>query len=223
MEPRNSRGAIAEALGGTATQRGVKLGMVAGCLAIFLLFGASALQRGHSNTVNLATGQIASLLLAFLPGFLALLIAAVLAYYAGLSTPDAASGEGSRDGLIAGSITMLLFWVGQTLFVLVDSLGSPQGLGLADFFRTRLLSALLFFVIGGALGWGGSRAAARRARSILAAPSSSFLNLSGSPADKALPTNQPDPPAQRDMVEDWVEETVDQEAAAESAEQERDR
>jgi hypothetical protein len=213
MEPRNSRGAIAEALGGTATQRGVKLGMVAGCLAIFLLFGASALQRGHSNTVNLATGQIGSLFLAFLPGFLALLIAAVLAYYAGLSIPDAASGEGARDGLIAGSITMLLFWVGQTLFVLVDSLGSPQGLGLADFFRTRLLDALLFFVIGGALGWGGSRAAARRARSILAAPTSSLLSLTPSPADKPVPINQPDPPAQSDTVEDWGEEAADQEAA----------
>lgn len=223
MEPRHSRGAIAEALGGTATQRGVKLGIAAGCLAIFLLFGASALQRGNSNTVNLATGQIGSLFLAFLPGFLALLIAAVLAYYAGLSTPDAAAGEGGRDGLIAGSITMLLFWAGQTLFVLVDSLGSSQGLELGDFLRTRLLSALLFFVIGGALGWGGSRAAARRARSILAAPTSSLLSLASSPADKPVPINQPDPLAQSDMVEDWGEEAADQKAAAERAEQDDDR
>lgn len=223
MEPRSSRGAIAEALGGTATQRGVKLGLVAGCLAIFLLFGASALQHGNSNTVNLATGQIGGLFLAFVPGFLALLIAAVLAYYAGLSVPDAAAGEGGRDGLIAGSITMLLFWVGQTLFVVVDSLGSPQGLGLGGFLKDRLLAALLFFVVGGALGWGGSRAAARRARSILAAPTSSFLSLTSSPADKPVPINQSDPPAPSDMAEDWGEEAADQETAAEGAEQDGDR
>ncbi len=190
METRNSRGPIAETLGGTAAQRGTKLGIVAGCLSIFLLFGGRALQQGNSNTVSLDTNQITSLVLSFLPGFLALVIAAVLAYYAGLSAPEAKSGEGARDGLIAGSITMLLFWVGQTLFVLIDGIRSPQGLVLTGFLQSRLLTAILFFVVGGALGWGGSRAAARRARSILS-PATNSLNLSDINLEKPTPLNQP--------------------------------
>jgi hypothetical protein len=195
METGKPRGPIAEALGGTARQRGVKLGIIAGCITIFLLFGASALQRGSSDVVNLASGQIMSLVMLVLPGFLAVVIAAVLAYYAGLSTPEAHSGTGSREGLIAGSIVMLLFWVGQTLFFLVDDMRSPQGLAIGSFLGQRLLAALLFFVIGGMLGWGGSSAAARRARSILAPPGSVSLNLMDAGFDKPDPTSQSAQPA----------------------------
>ena len=194
METRNPRGTIAEALGGTATQRGVKLGIIAGCLCIFLLFTASALQLGSSATGNLDTGQFGGLFLAVLPGYLAILIAAVLAYYAGLSGPDAKSGSGSRDGLIAGSIVMLLFWAGQTFFVLVDGLRSSQGLSLGSVLGQRFIAGILFFVIGGVLGWSGSRAAARRARSILAAPTESFFTMPGDVLDTSALLDQPAPP-----------------------------
>ncbi len=190
MEPGKSRGPIAEALGGTARQRGVKLGIIAACITIFLLFGASALQRGSSNAVNLASGQIGALVMLVLPGFLAVVIAAILAYYAGLSSPDAQSGAGGRDGIIAGSITMLLFWVGQTLFFVVDDIRSPQGLEIGSFLGQRLLAALLFFVVGGVLGWGGSSAAARRARSILSPPGSVSLTLTGADLDQPDALNQ---------------------------------
>jgi hypothetical protein len=198
MEPQNSRGAIAEIFGGTGQQRGVKLGIVAGCVAIFLLFGASALQKGNT-TVNLESGQLLSLVTFFLPGLLAIMIAAILAYYAGMSGPDAKSGNGGRDGAIAGSITMLLFWVGQTLYVVVDGMVSPQGLALSSVIGQRFLAALLFFVIGGVLGWGGSRAAARRARSILAPPSSSLINLSFPGSDEAAPISPSAKPADTDI------------------------
>jgi hypothetical protein len=226
METRNSRGFIAEALGGTARQRGVKLGIIAGGITIFLLFGASALQQGSSTTVNLDSGQIAGLFLAVLPGFLAIVIAAVLAYYAGLSGPEAKSGEGGRDGLIAGSITMLLFWAGQTLFVLVDGLRSPQGLALGNVLGQRLLAGLLFFVIGGMLGWGGSRAAARRARSILAPPTSSLFNLMDAGSDELAPIDQSAKPEIKAAASDSrkTERRVtaaQQEAAPEASEQEK--
>jgi hypothetical protein len=206
----------------------VKLGIIAGCVCIFLLFGAGALQHGSSSTINQRSVQITSLLLEFLPGYLALAIAAVLAYYAGLSTPEAQSSEGGRDGLIAGSITMLLFWLGQTLFVIVTGLGSPQGLGLDDFLKTRLLAAVLFFVVGGALGWGGSRAAARRARSILAAPTSTLLSLTGSGIEKPVPIPQAAPPEQNATADaaDWHlegDEMASLEAPADASEYEHDR
>jgi hypothetical protein len=168
------------------------LGIIAGCITIFLLFGASALGHGSANTVDLESDQIAGLLLAILPGLLAIVIAAILAYYSGLSGPTASSGEGGRDGLIAGSITMLLFWVGQTAFFLVDAIRTPQGLALSGFLGTRLIAAILFFVVGGALGWAGSRAAARRAHSILAPPKSSFLSDASIP--RPLSSNQADFP-----------------------------
>ncbi len=225
METRDSRGAIAEALGGTGKQRGVKLGLIAGCVTIFLLFGASALTQGNADTVNLQSGQVAGLFLAILPGLLSIVIAAILAYYAGLSGPEASSGQGSRDGLIAGSITMLLFWVGQTLFILVDTIRAPQGLELGSFVETRIIAALLFFVVGGGLGWYGSRAAARRAHSILSQPTSSFLSDASIP--RPLSTNQtalPQADASADgSVERVGENDLAQQAAPiEVSEQERD-
>jgi hypothetical protein len=237
METRDSRGFIAEALSGTAAQRGMKLGIIAGCVAIFLLFGASALQSGSSNTINLESGQITALLLIFLPGFLALVIAAVLAYYAGLSAPAAKSGEGGREGLIAGSITMLGFWGGQTLFVVIDGIRSPQGLEFGGFLQSRLITAILFFVVGGVLGWGGSRAAARRARSILAPPTSGLLSLpatsaaseSGLPKlDKSRQINQPSQPEQSAAASSanaGMEEAemASQEAAIDAPDQESER
>ncbi|HLW01728.1 MAG TPA: hypothetical protein VKT82_23930 [Ktedonobacterales bacterium] len=226
METRNSRGTIAEALGGTARQRGVKLGIIAGCITIFLLFGASALQHGSASTIDLESGQIAGLLLDLLPGFLTVAIAAVLAYYAGLSGPTASSGEGSRDGLISGSITMLLFWVGQTLYILVDTLRTPQGLALTNFVSTRLIAALLFFVVGGALGWAGSRAAARRAHSILEPPSDNFLTLTDASIPKPLYSNQSAQP-EADTTASGLEnreenDLTQQEATIEASEQEWD-
>jgi|GEM_PF-2008202 len=185
METRSFWGAISDALGGTATQRGVKLGIIAGCVEIFLLFGGNALLRSSSNTVNFETGQLAPLILGFLPGFLGLVVAAALAYYAGLSAPEVKRGEVDRAGVISGSITLVLFWVGQIIFLAVDAAGSPQGLQVADFLKSRLLAGILFFVVGGALGWAGSRAAARRARSILAPPTSSLLSLSDLRTDSA--------------------------------------
>jgi hypothetical protein len=190
METRNPRGTIAEALAGTASERGVKLGIVAGCLCIFLLFGASAFQQGTTATGNLDTGQFGGLFLAVLPGYIAIIIAAVLAYYAGLSGPDAKSGTGGRDGMTAGSIVMLLFWVGQTLFVIVDGLRSSQGLELGSVLGGRLVAGILFFVVGGVLGWAGSRAAARRARSILSAPTDSFFTMPGDVVNPSTPTAQ---------------------------------
>jgi len=225
METRNSRGTIAEALGGTARQRGVKLGIIAGCVTIFLLFGASALNHGGANTIDLESGQIAGLLLAILPGFLAIVIAATLAYYAGLSGPTDGSSDGSRDGLIAGSITMLLFWAGQTCFILVDTLRAPQGLALSSFLETRLIAAILFFVVGGALGWAGNRAATRRAHSILAAPTSNFLTDASIP--KPLSTNQPEFPKTDTAASDSGgnvdgDNLAQQEATIEASEQQRD-
>jgi hypothetical protein len=223
METRNSRGAIAEALGGTARQRGIKLGVIAGCVTIFLLFGASALQHG-STTIDLDSGQITGLLLALLPGVLAIAIAAILAYYAGLSGPTASSGEGSRDGLIAGSITMLCFWVGQTLYSVVDTIRTPQGLALSSFVVSRLLAAILFFVVGGALGWAGNRAAARRAHSILASPTDSFLTDASIPRPIApKPADFPETDPANSSFESVEEDDLTRaEATIEASEQERD-
>jgi hypothetical protein len=220
MQPGKSRGPIAEALGGTARQRGVKLGIVAACITIFLLFGAGALQHGSSNTVDLASDQIVSLIMLVLPGFLAVVIAAVLAYYAGLSSPEAQSGTGGRDGLIAGSITMLLFWVAQTLFFVVDDMRSPQGLELGNFLGQRLIAALFFFVVGGVLGWSGSSAAARRARSILAPPGAGF--------DKPDPIGQAAQPGANASSSGSGESyegivLAEQEAMVEAPEQEQNR
>jgi hypothetical protein len=228
MQPGKSRGPIAEALGGTARQRGVKLGIVAACLTIFLLFGASALQRGSSDAVNLASGQMGALIMLVLPGFLAVVIAAVLAYYAGLSSPASQSGAGGRDGLIAGSITMLLFWVAQTLFFVVDDMRSPQGLEIGSFLGQRLLAALLFFVVGGVLGWSGSAAAARRARSILAPPGSASLNLMGTGFNRPDPLDQAAQPAAHASSSasgesDEGNVLAEQEAMIEAPEQEQNR
>ncbi len=215
METRTFWGAISDTLGGTATQRGVKLGIVAGCVEMFLLFGGNALLHNSSNTVDFETGQLAPLILGFLPGFLGLVVAAMLAYFAGLSAPEVKKGEVDRAGVISGSLTLILFWVGQLIFLAVDAARSPQGLQFGDFLKSRLLAGVLFFVVGGALGWAGSRAAARRARSILAPPTSSLLSLSDHSKDTALtlanrgtskPINQNASAAQSDTTVEEREE-----------------
>jgi hypothetical protein len=205
METRKRWGTIAEALGGTETQRGVKLGIIAGSIELLFLFGGDALLQGNSNTINFDTGQIVlPLLHVFLPGFLGLIVAAVLAYYAGLSAPEAKSGDVGRAGLLSGGITMLCFWVGQMIFAVVNAASSPLGLQISGFLKTSVIDGIAFFIVGSALGWAGSRSAARRARFILAPPASSILagsslglpnssNASADPpskAEKSAPVNQ---------------------------------
>ncbi len=173
MEKRTLRNTLTEALGGTEVQRGIKLGAVAGGIALVILFGAGALLHQSSETIDLNRGQIAPLVILFIAGMLALVVAAVLAFYAGLSAPEVKSGEVGRAGLLSGAITMLLFWVAQTAYGLVDAAQGQAGVKLDAFFKTALIRGIAFFVIGGLFGWWGARSAARRARSILS-PSTSL-------------------------------------------------
>jgi hypothetical protein len=193
MENPKRATALAEALGGTEVQRGVKLGIIAASVELFLLFGGGILLRGQSNVFDPDRGQIAPLVVDLLSGFLALAIAIILTFYAGLSAPEAKNGETGRTGLLAGAITMLLFWIGQSIYALVNGAVSSQGLALGSYIQGRLITGVGFFVIGGLIGWWGSRASARRARSILSAPSSSTLSvlsaLSGSAGSSAKFTN----------------------------------
>lgn len=195
MENPKRATALAETLGGTETQRGVKLGIIAASVELILLFGGRILLRGQSDVFDPDRGQIAPLVVDLLSGFIPLVIAIVLAFYAGLSAPEAKEGETGRIGLLAGAMTMLLYWIGQSIYVLVDGALSSQGLPLGNYIQTRLITGIGFFVIGGLFGWWGSRAAARRAHSILVAPASSTLSLSGSwsgPVDASSKMSGPD-------------------------------
>jgi hypothetical protein len=175
MQNRKLSEALAGLVGASEVERGTRLGMLAGCVALILLFGAGALAEKTSNTVDFAQGQYAGLVIRLVAGFVVLVFALILAYYAGLSAPEAKTGETTRAGMLAGALTMVLFWVGQTIFALVDSARAPQGLQLDVFLRSRLIAGLGFFVVGGLFGWWGCRSAARRARSILTPPDSSLF------------------------------------------------
>jgi hypothetical protein len=177
---------LSEILGGwvgtSEVERGTRLGILAGSVALIFLFGAGAFAQQTSNTVDFGQGQYAGLLIRLASGFVVLVFALILAYYAGLSAPQAKTGEASRAGMLAGALTMLLFWVGQTIFALVDSAHAPEGLQLDEFLRSRLIAGLGFFVVGGLFGWWGYRSAARRARSILTPPGAAL------PSDRASGT-----------------------------------
>jgi hypothetical protein len=170
MQNRKFPETLADWVGTSEVERGTRLGILAGSVALILLFGAGALAQDTSSPVDLGQGQYAGLLIRLLAGFVVLLFALILAYYAGLSAPEVKTGETNRAGMLAGALTMLLFWVGQTIFALVDSARAPQGLQLDAFLRSRLIAGLAFFVVGGLFGWWGYRSAARRARSILTPP-----------------------------------------------------
>jgi hypothetical protein len=180
MEKQTFRETLLEMFGGSETQRGIKLGMLAAFLALFILFGSGALLNKTSDTVNLSTGQIAPLIIAFGAGMLALFVGILLAFYSGLSAPEARSGDAGKAGLLSGVITMVLFWAGQTIYGLVSAAQSSTGVLLNSFLQTTILHGIAYFVFGGLFGWWGARSAARRARSILS-PSSSQV-LSSSPA-----------------------------------------
>src|SRR5579871_1968004 len=97
---------------------------------------------------------------------------------------------------------------------------------LTNFVSTRLIAALLFFVVGGALGWAGSRAAARRAHSILEPPSDNFLTLTDASIPKPLYSNQSAQP-EADTTASGLEnreenDLTQQEATIEASEQEWD-
>ncbi len=168
-------------VGTSEVERGTRLGILAGGVALILLFGAATFAQNTSTTVDFSQGQYAGLLIRLVSGFVVLVFALILAYYAGLSAPEVKTGESSRAGMLAGALTMLLFWVGQTIFALVDSARTPEGLQLDGFLRSRLIAGLGFFVVGGLFGWWGYRSAARRARSILTPPgsASSLIRASG--------------------------------------------
>lgn len=170
MQNRKFSETLAGWVGTSEIERGTRLGLLAGGVALILLFGAGALAQKTSNTVDFSQGQYAGLLIRLVSGFIVLIFAVILAYYAGLSAPEAKTGESGRAGMLAGALTMVLFWVGQTIFALVDSAHAPEGLQLDVFLRSRLIAGLGFFVVGGMFGWWGYRSAARRARSILTPP-----------------------------------------------------
>jgi vacuolar-type H+-ATPase subunit I/STV1 len=176
MEKHTFRDTLAETFGGSEVQRGTKLGTLAGLLALVILFGSGALQHQSSTTVNLDSGQIVPLIFIFIVGLLALFLGMVLAFYSGLSAPEARSGDAGRAGLLSGAITMLLFWVGQTIYGVVAAAQSPGGVQLDSFVKTAILRGIAFFVFGGLFGWWGARAAARRSRSILSPPTSITLS-----------------------------------------------
>ena len=178
MEKQTFRETLLEIFGGSETQRGIKLGMLAGLLALFILFGSGALLNKTSDTVNLSTGQIAPLIIAYGAGMLALFVGIFLAYYSGLSAPEVKTGDVGRAGLLSGVITMVLFWVGQTIYGLVSAAQSSTGVLLNTFLQTTILHGIAYFVFGGLLGWWGARSAARRARSILSPSSSQVLSSS---------------------------------------------
>ncbi|HEY7126162.1 MAG TPA: hypothetical protein VH540_19620 [Ktedonobacterales bacterium] len=174
MQNRKLSEALAGLVGASEVERGTRLGILAGCVALILLFGAGALAQKTSNTVDFAQGQYAGLVIRLVAGFVVLVFALILAYYAGLSAPEAKTGEPTRAGMLAGALTMVLFWVGQTIFALVDSARAPEGLQLDEFLRSRFIAGLGFFVVGGLFGWWGCRSAARRARSIFTLSDSSL-------------------------------------------------
>lgn len=180
MEKQTFRETLLEMFGGSETQRGIKLGLLAGFLALFILFGSGALLNKTSDTVNLDTGQITPLIISFGSGMLTLFVGILLAYYSGLSAPEVKSGDAGRAGLLSGAITMMLFWIGQTIYGLVSAAQSSTGVQLNTFLQNTILHAIAYFVFGGLFGWWGARSAARRSRSILS-PSSNQA-LSSSPA-----------------------------------------
>ncbi len=192
MEKHTFRDTLAETFSGSEVERGIKLGILAGLLALFILFGSGALQRQSSAPVNLDSGQIVPLILIFAVGLLALFLGMVLAFYSGLSAPEAKSGDAGRAGLLSGAITMLLFWVGQTIYGVVSAAQSPGGVQLDSFVKTAIVRAIAFFVFGGLFGWWGARAAARRSRSILSPPTSITLSALNAAASSTAPTSAPD-------------------------------
>ena len=208
MEKHTFQDSVTETLGGSEVQRGLKLGTVAGLLALFILFGSGALQQG-SSTVNLDTGQVAPLILALAAGLLALFISMILAFYSGLSAPEAKAGDVGTTGLLSGALTMLLFWVAQTIYTLVADARSPQGVQLGDFLKTVIVRAFAFFIFGGLFGWWGARAAARRSRSILSPPSSITLSAlsevaarsAAAPASTIQPASKAAEPAEPTQAE----------------------
>lgn len=191
MEKQTLRETLLEMFGGSETQRGIKLGMLAGLLALFILFGSGALLNKTSNTVNLNTGQIAPLVLDFGAGMLALFVGILLAYYSGLSAPEVRSGDVGRAGLLSGAITMLLFWLGDTIYVLVSAAQSSTGVLLNSFLQTTILHGIAYFVFGGLFGWWGARSAARRARSILSPSTSQVLSSSPGTSLSILSAGRP--------------------------------
>lgn len=199
MEKQTLREMLLEMFGGSEAQRGIKLGMLAGLLALFILFGSGALLNKTSNTVNLNTGQITPLVLDFGAGILALFVGILLAYYSGLSAPEVRSGDVGRAGLLSGAITMFLFWLGETIYGLVSAAQSSTGVLLNSFLQTTILHLVAFFVFGGLFGWWGARAAARRTRSILspstgqAFSSSSGTSLSILSAGRPIQESEPEP------------------------------
>ncbi len=220
MQNRKLSEALAGLAGTSEVERGTRLGILAGCVALILLFGAGALAQKTSNTVDFAQGQYAGLVIRLVAGFVVLVFALILAYYAGLSAPEAKTGESTRAGMLAGALTMVLFWVGQTIFALVDSARAPEGLQLDEFLRSRLIAGLGFFIVGGLFGWWGYRSAARRARSILTLSDSSLpltRTSSGLPFSESVRSNaansrplEPAPLArkpaetQNDSTEEWT-------------------
>lgn len=211
MEKQTLRETLLEMFGGSEAQRGIKLGMLAGLLALFILFGSGALLNKTSNTVNLNTGQIAPLILDFGAGMLALFVGVLLAYYSGLSAPEVRSGNVGRAGLLSGAITMLLFWLGDTIYVLVSAAQSSTGVLLNNFLQTTILHGIAYFVFGGLFGWWGARSAARRARSILS-PSTSTLSSSPGTSLSILSAGKPiqegrPKPISESMQYDHYEET----------------
>lgn len=232
MEKQTLRETLLEMFGGTEAQRGIKLGLLAGLLALFILFGSGALLNKSSNTVDLNRGQIEPLVIVFVAGLLTLFVGILMAFYSGLSAPEVKSGDAGRAGLLSGAITMLFFWLGQTIYGLVDSAQSPAGLQLNSFLQTTILRGIAFFVFGGLFGWLGARSAARRARSILSPSTSQALSSSpgttlsilspGTPAQesKPKPLNEPGhyeetiPSSERESLA-W-KETPDGEESTES-------
>jgi hypothetical protein len=189
MENRKFSETVAGWVGTSEGERGIRLGILAGGVALILLFGSGALVQQTPNTVDFDQGQYVGLLVRLGAGFVVLLFALILAYYAGLSAPEAKTGEATRGGMLAGALTMLLFWVGQSIFALVESARAPQGLQLDGFLRDRLIAGLGFFVVGGLFGWWGYRSALRRSRSIFLPPGVTFP-LTSSSGPLVLPDTQ---------------------------------
>ena len=178
MEKQTFRETLLEMFGGSETQRGIKLGLLAGFLTLFILFGSGALLNKTSDTVNFDTGQIAPLIIDFVTGMLALFVGIFLAYYSGQIAPEVKSGDVGRAGLLSGAITMMLVWAGQTIYGLVSAAQASTGVQLNGFLQNTILHGIAYFVFGGLFGWYGARSAARRARSILSPASSPVISSS---------------------------------------------